>query len=497
MTKNKTTTPQKQLTLFDSVCVIMGIVIGVGIFETTPFIAFMAGSPEVLLGVWLVGGLIALLGAMCYAELSTSFPRDGGDYVFLTQAYGNRTGFLFVWAEYWVIRPANIGMMAFVFATYSYEALVYLTPQALAETPTKTWSLGLAGGAILVLAGLNVLGVKTGKWTQNVFTVAKIVGLLLVIGAGLILPAFVPPVTITTAAAPAVVEPALAQPAETTPVAAATEEATPDTATGDAEPEKASWPPLDSLQLAMVLVLFTYGGWNEISYVAAEVRHPERNLWRALLLGLVGIMLIYLLTNFALIRLLGYEGLAGAKAVAGKALAPRLGPLAGAGVSLLIAVSSLGALNGMIMTGARLYYSLGAELPVFSWLGVWNARFDAPIRSITVQAIVAVLMVLSFGRYEHAFSELVRFSTPVFWFFVFMVVISLFILRHKRPDLERPFRIPFYPWAPLLFCMCCVLIFESSFKYALESQENEALWAIGWVALGAVLSRFVAEPAKV
>jgi len=445
---SKPTSPKRQLTLFDSICMIIGVIIGVGVFQTTPFIANLSGSPATLLWMWLAGGVIALLGAMCYAELTTSFPRDGGDYIFLSRAYGPRTSFLFVWAEYWIIRPASIGMMAFVFADYAYELLRLAGPDSIPETPSKLALASLASVSIVALVLLNLLGVAAGKWTQNILTVAKVIGLVVVIGAGLML------------------EPTAVAPAKPTD--------------GDNT----------NLQLAMVLVLFTYGGWNEISYVAAEVKNPQRNLTLALFGGIVGITVIYFLFNLAVVRLLGYDGFANAGTVASTAVTPRLGWWAGAGMSVLIAISCLGAINSLVFTGSRLYYAIGLELPVFSWLGVWNARFDAPLRSMGIQAGVSLLTVVVFGAYDDSFTHLLYFTTPIFWFFILMVIVSLFILRHRPGADPSAFRIPGYPFTPMLFCIVCAGLFQSSLIFAVQQHFYESLWATRWMLVGLVVAWF-------
>jgi amino acid transporter len=287
--------PAKALTLFDSTCLIVGIIVGAGIYQTAPDVARGAGSAWGVLAIWLCGGVLSLCGALGYAELATAYPREGGDYVYLGRAYGRWAGFLFGWAQLAVVRPGDIAVMAFVFGTYARSLL-------------GGNELLYAAGAVAALTVINVLGVREGKWTQNLLTVVKLLGLLaIVVGAFIGTPA------------PAAREPA---------------------------------PPLPA-SLALILVLFTFGGWNEMAYVAAEVKDPRRNIVRALVIGTAAVTVLYLLVNAAFLHHLGYAGLTQSRAVAGV--------FGGRLISALICVSALGALNGLIFAGARISYAMGAE----------------------------------------------------------------------------------------------------------------------------------------
>lgn len=436
--------PTRQLTLFDSICIIAGVVIGAGIYETTPLIAANVASPTSLLMVWVLGGAISLIGAFCYAELATAYPRDGGDFVYLSRAYGPRAGFLFAWTEYWMVRPGSIGMMAFVFARFAnqlypltgppFDALGKLIAPS-AATPQAVSFVVYAVGSIVLLTVTNSLGVKSGKWTQNALTVAKVVGLIAIFLVGLF---FVP----THVAAPAA-------------------------------------PPLASrsanFELALILVLFTYGGWNDLSYVAAEVRNPARNLFRALALGVTTITVIYILVNVAFLKGLGLEGTS-SNTVAVDLLTLAVGDYAGRAISLLICFSCLGAINGTLFAGSRIYYAVGTEHQVVSWLGNWNSRFDAPVRALLFQGGTAVLWTMLFGD-EQGFSRLLIFTAPVFWFFAFMVAVSVIVLREKDGDAPRQHKVVFYPWLPIIFALSCAFMFQSSVSYALGNWRTETGWA--------------------
>jgi amino acid transporter len=431
--------PRRQLTLLDTTCIIVGIIIGAGFFETPPQIAAAAGAPGLVMGLWVAGGAMALVGALCYAELAGAYPRDGGEYVFLTRAYGPRTGFLYAWAWFWVVRPGNLGAMAYVFARYANELL---------PLPTGRYALALyAVGSLVVLTGINVLGVRAGKTVQNLLTFAKVAGLLSVFAVALFV----------------------------TPPAPATQAAT-------------TSPVGRSVYLASILIMWVYGGWNDMSYVAAEVRDPRRNILKALALGTVTVVAIYLLGNYAFIRSLGFEGLARSEAVAADVMRPALGESGARLISALVCVSCLGALNGMILTGARIYYAVGAEHRLYAWLGKWDARLDTPARSLWLQGLATLGLVAGLGLSRDAFQRLVVFTEAVFWSFLLLVGLSLFVLRRREPQTPRPYRIAGYPLTPGLFCLACLFMVYASARYAWDNRTPEALWAVALTGSGVVAS---------
>lgn len=443
----KDAAPKPQLTLFDCTCIIVGIIIGAGIFEATPNIARSVASPLMLLAAFALGGVISLIGALCYAELATAYPREGGDYVFLTRAYGRRTGFLFAWSEFWVVRPGNIGAMAYVFARYAAE--LYPLP----GVPSSLMAYAMI--AVLALTGVNALGVEPGKWTQNVLTTIKVVGLLAVFATGLMI--------VFSRGMPA----AAAQPASES-----------------------------GFRLAMILVLFTYGGWNEMSYVAAEVRDPRRNILRALLCGTLAVTIVYLLVNVAFVGSLGFQGVRNADALASQVLEIPFGSWGGKAIALLICISCLGSVNGMVLTGSRVYYALGTEHRFYAFLGRWNRRLQSPVRSLLVQGMVTLLLVAFFGMGQRSFERLVVFTSPFFWLFFFFVGAGLFLLRSKDRDVERPFRVPLFPLTPLLFCLSTLFMLYSAVSYAGGQSVGplpwylhfESLWPVGIMLLGLLAS---------
>lgn len=455
--------PQPKLTLLDCICIIVGIIVGSGIYETTPLIASCVRSTWQLTLVWLLGGALSLVGSLCYAELSTSFPREGGDYAFLTRGFGRAFGFLFAWAQFWIIRPGNIGMMAFVFARYANQLL----PLRLQGDGRQDDFVVYASLAVAALTGLNLFGIRVGTWAQNALTLAKIVGLLAIIAIGF-----------------------CSTPAAVTVDMTAASEVPQASASASAEPA--------NLRLALILVLFAYGGWNEISYVAAEVREPRRNLLRALVLGVAVVTTVYVAANLAFVHSLGLAGVAdevkGSQALAATVVQRSLGPIGARLVSVLICLSCLSAINGMIFTGARVHYAFGREHRTFRWLGRWNATVDAPQRALWLQGLVTLGLVIGFGRSREGFDRLLHFLSPTYWFFLAAVSLTVFLLRRYAPDTERPYRVPGYPLVPLLFGGSCLFMFHASLTYALSNRSAESSVSVvilGVGVLGAALEAWL------
>jgi amino acid transporter len=432
------------LTLFDSTCIIVGIIIAAGIYRSSPDVARLAPSATVLVGLWLAGGALSLLGALCYAELATAYPQEGGDYVYLTRAFGRRVGFLFAWCQLWIVRPGSIGAMAYAFAEYANR----IWPRA--EGGRGAYVLVMyAAASIAILTTVNMLGVREGKWTQNVLTVAKVIGLTAIVAVGLL----------------------HAAPASTAPV------------TATASPGL-SWA---DMGLAMIFVLFTYGGWNEMAYVAGEVKEPRKNILRALLLGTLAVTVIYVSVNLAFLHGVGLNG-ARQATVAADVLELGIGPWAGLTMSLLICISALGAINGQIFTGSRIYFAMGREHRLYAWLGRWNTRRGTPLCSLLIQGAITVLLVVCFGLSRDGFESMVKFTTPGFWFFLMLVGGAVFVLRLREPAVDRPCRVPGYPVTPALFCLSCAWLVYASLAHAVEHRSWEALWSMGVLLVGAVMS---------
>jgi len=427
------TVPRKQLSLFDSTCIIVGIIIGAGIYETAPTVA--AGVPgwAGVLGIWLVGGLFALAGALCYAELATAYPYEGGDYIYLNRAYGGWAGYMFGWSLLAIVRPGDIALMAFVFARYAQTLW----------NPFDGVRVAYAAGAVVTLTVINVLGVKQGKWTQNLLTVIKTLGLAAVVIAGLAAPG------------------------------------------GTAAPAEPTTFTMGGVKLALILVLFTYGGWHEMAYVAAEVKRPNRNIVRAIVLGTVAVTVLYVLVNGAFLHALGYDGMTSSKAVAVDTLAPVVPDIASRAISVLICISALGAANGLIFTGARVSYALGGGHAVFSALGRWHPRLGTPVWALVAQGCISLAIVLAAG----SFIDTIVYTAPVFWLFFLATASSVFILRRKEPDIKRPYRLAGYPVTALIFCASCAFMVYNSVTYAYVQKPVALAILLGMLLAGVVVYR--------
>ncbi len=440
-----TAAPRRELTLLDSTCIIVGIIIGAGIYRSSSDVASLAPNAIWLIGLWLLGGAFSLVGALCYAELATAYPREGGDYVYLSRAFGRAVGFLFAWCQLWIVRPGSIGAMAYAFAEYANR----IWPQA--EGGSGIYVLAVyAVGAIVVLTAVNILGVREGKWTQNTLTAAKVLGLGAIVAAGFL----------------------YAAPASATP---------------PPPPVQTAGLALADLGLAMIFVLFTYGGWNEMAYVGAEVKEPRKNILRALLIGTLAVTAIYVLVNLAFLHALGLEGVRHAT-VAADVLELGMGPWAGLAISVLICISALGAINGQIFTGARIYYAMGSEHRLYAWLGRWNARRGTPVCSLVVQGAITLVLAVWFGLSREGFESMVKFTTPGFWFFLTLVGVSVLVLRRREPSVARPYRVPGYPVTPVLFCLSCALMVYASVAHAVQYRSWEALWSIAILLAGVAMS---------
>lgn len=405
-------TPRRELTLLDSTCLIVGIIIGAGIYRVAPDVAKSTSSLWLLLALWLLGGVLSLAGALSYAELATAYPQQGGDYVYLTRAYGPWAGFLFGWIQTVIVRPGDIAVMAFAFATYARSLFDPLGPSASVVTQQA-----YAAAAVIVLTALNIAGVPQGKWTQNLLTITKVLGLLLLVGAAFL--------------------------------------------GSGAQPETAVPDPVLPLSLGLILVLFTFGGWNEMAYVAAEVRDPNRNIVRALLLGTGAVTGIYLLVNGSFLHALGYGGVAASNAVASEAVRGQFGQAAPGLIAALVCISALGAVNGLIFAGARISYAVGRDHALFRILGRWDPGRGTPVRALVLQGALSLLLVLLLG----GFIESILYTAAPVYLFYTATTLAVLVLRRREPNTTRPFRVWGYPLTPLIFCAVCIYLAYSAVIY--------------------------------
>jgi amino acid transporter len=400
----------------DAIAIIVGIVVGAGIFRTPSMVADVAGDAGWVLALWVLGGVISLIGALCYAELASTYPHAGGDYHFVTRAYGRDVSFLYAWARAAVINTGSIALLAFVFGDYMSR----LAP--LGAHSSAAWAALL----VVTLTLINLASLKASARTQNLLTVVEVSGLVAVCVAGI-------------AVAPA---------------AAA------------AAPAFATTPPLGLLGLAMVFVLLTYGGWNEAAYISAELRGGHRAIVTTLVVSILIITVLYVAVNAALLHGLGVSTLAQSKAAPADLLGLAFGTWAAQALSIAVAIAALTSINATMLVGARTNYALGRDWPALRFLGGWNTNRGVPTAAFLAQGVIALALIAFGALQKDGFEAMVEFTAPVFWGFLCLVGIALFVLRHRDPHAPRPFRVPLYPLTPAVFVAVSAYLLYSSVTYA-------------------------------
>jgi amino acid transporter len=398
---------EAKLGLWDAVSIVVGIIIGVGIFETPPLVFKEIQEPWVIIALWSVGGLVTLIGALCFAELASTYPRSGGEYVYLTRAFGPATGFLFAWAQLAVIRSGSIAVVSYIFGFHAATLL------GLDGNGPSVFIL--AGLSVILLTLVNLLGVRFGTRTQNVLTVAKVLGLGAIIVGGF------------------------------------------GWGRGEIDAPPMMSHSASSIAGALILILWTYSGWHEAAYIVSEAKNRTRNIPLALIVGSLVVTAIYILINIAYLVGLDVAQLQDKRCAT--FLVDRFWPGYGArAMNTLIVVSSLGAINGSIFTTARIYWAFGADHRLFGALSYWSKRWKTPVRALIVQGVICLGFITGVCIAEgdrDSFEAAVNLTAAVFWMFFCLTGIALIVLRFKDPDIPRPFRVPGYPVVPIIFCGFC------------------------------------------
>lgn len=414
----------RRLGLFSATMAVIGGIIGSGVFLSPAVVAARVGSVRLTLVAWVMGGVIALGGGLCFGELGARRPRAGGGYVYLRDAFGPLPAFLYGWALLLVIATGATAAVAVTFASYAVPLLGL----------SRAATLPLAIGAIVFLSGLNYVGVKPAAVTQNVFTVLKLAALATLIAAGLLGPA----------------SPVLHQPSPTSPAGFA-------------------------LGAALVPVLFAYGGWQQTNFIAEELIAPERTLPRALLLGVAGVVAVYLLANIAYLRVLGPAGLAASSAPAAGVMARVLGPAGTRFISAGIAVSTFGFLNLVILVTPRVLQAMAADGVFLKRLADLHPTYRTPTVAIVFMGAWSIVLALS-GTY----AQLLDYVVFGDWIFFGLTVASLFIYRARDAAPRAGFRVPAYPWTPALFVLAATYVVASS----IVANPKNALIGTGLLVLG-------------
>ncbi len=393
---------KRTLTLLDSTMINVGTIIGSGIFLVPTTIALYMYSTSLTLLVWLVAGILTLFGALSMAELGAAMPRAGGQYVYLKEAYGPFWGFLYGWSSFWVINSASIAALAVAFATYlgHFYSLTPIQIKLIAITAITAFTL------------LNTYGLRTGVWVQNIITFLKIGGLLAIIFLGIFLSG--------------------GETANFLPIL----------------PGRAFTSLVPLFGLALVAALWSYDGWIEVTYIGGEVKNPGLNIPRSLLLSTLVLIVIYILVNVTFIFLLSLPVIAQSQMVASEAVSVVLDSAGTTLVVIIILVSTLGGVHVNILTSPRIYYAMAKDKLFFKSLAEIHPKHGTPAVSLIISGIWSSLLVFS-----GTFYQIITYVVFVSWIFYAMSCAAVIILRHKQPDLKRPYRTWGYPIVPMIFIL--------------------------------------------
>ncbi len=420
---------RRELSTFDLTMIAIGSTIGSGIFLTPSSIAHALPSPAWIFGVWIVGGVMALSGALTFAELGAMMPRAGGVYVFLNEAYGGLAGFLYGWAYFLVVNTGGIAALAIAFSTY----LGYFLPLG----PEGIRLVGILGIALVTV--VNILGVKAGGVFSDIFTILKLLAItaLIVVGLG-----WGSPQT-TDFGAPL-----------TTPAGGL----------------------LSALAAAMVGVLWSFGGWQHATFTAAEARDPARSIPRALIVGAGVVTAVYLLTMTAYMFLLSPDRMGASERLATDAIAVVWGTAGAAAIALAIFLSTFGTAGIYTLTAPRIYYAMASDGVFFRRVAELHPRFSTPMNAIVMQSVWAVLLILFWGTFENLISYVVFTD----WIFFGLAAASVFIFRRRLPRMSRPYRTSGYPATPAIFVLLSLWFVLNTFF----EKPAQACAGLGFLALG-------------
>ena len=427
----------RKLGWLDATMIVVGIVIGSGIFLLPNLIAQSLHSSGAILSAWVISGVLSYFGALAYAELGAMMPATGGQYVYLREAYGPACAFVCGWTFMLAVLSGGIAFLAVTFSIYAGQ-FVHLTP-----VTSKLISLAL----IAVLSAVNYVGVREGATVQVVFTFLKIAGLLLLIGGAFFSHAVVP----------------IAQPQATSAFS------------------------LPQFGTAMIACLMAYNGWTYISFVAGEVKQPARNLPRSLTLGMIGVMGLYVFANVAYLKVMTIPQIAATARVGATLAEMHSGPIGATLVSVTVLISIVGAINGCILTAARIPFAQAQDGLFFRRFGRVHPRFETPAFAIVLQGLWTAVLVVS-GSYENLFS----YSMVAAWIFYMLSVAAVFILRRKQPDLARPYRMWGYPYTLGAFMLVSVWFVVNAFV----TTPGPSFTALGIIATGIPMYLIWRKPAQ-
>jgi APA family basic amino acid/polyamine antiporter len=414
----------------------VAMVVGAGIFRSPSLVAEAAGSPAWLFAAWAIGGVITLIGALCYAELATAFPHPGGDYNFLRLAYGRHWAFLFAWARFTVINSGSVALLGYVLGDY----LNVVIPLGQLGPPLY------AALSVAILTAFNLRGLSKGHEAADYSLTGLEVVALIIQGA------------------PAV---------------------------EGIDASVLASPP-SGLGFALVYALLAFGGWSEVATLSAEVRDPRRGMLNALVLAAFIITALYLAVNWAFWYALGIEGLANSTAPAADLIGKAFGEFAGVVTALAIAFAVITSINATIVVGGRTTYACAHDWPALKRIGRWDEKRQIPAAAIWTQGAISLALVI-FGAFYQGFETLVNYTAPVYWLFLAMSGLAVIVLRIRQPGAERPFKTPLYPVLPILFALSSAAMLWSALSYVTAESGAGALVSIAVLGSGVIALAVVAQ----
>ncbi len=425
--------PRANLRVRDGVALMVGMVVGIGVFKAPSLVAGSLGEGTLILAAWVAGAAIMLIGSLCYAELASRYPDAGGEYHFLRRAFGPGTAFLFAWARLTVVQTGAIAAVAFVFGDYA-QRLLDLGP----------WGASLyAAASVIALTALNVRGTHISARVQDGLAVLLVTAVLVAAVVGFALG----PVS----------------PAEAAPV-----------------PRGGV---MAGLGFAMIFVMLTYGGWNEAAYLSGELKNVRTSMVRVAVIATAVVAVLYLALNAAYLHVLGPAAMGRSDAIGADYMAALLGRPGALVLSALILVAAATTMNATIFTGARSAYAMGRDTRLLVALGRWDPGAQGPVMAHIVQGVLALALIGLGTATRKGFATMVDYTAPVFWFFLLLTALSLFVLRarDRGGDAAREgFRVPFYPVTPLVFCAAAGFMLHAALAYT----GIGALVGIAAVAVG-------------
>ncbi|HEX8657673.1 MAG TPA: amino acid permease [Hymenobacter sp.] len=417
-----------KITFLTGVAIVIANMVGTGVFTSLGFQVLGIQSGFALLMLWLVGGLIALCGAVCYGELAAAMPRSGGEYHYLSQIYHPALGFLSGWVS----------------ATVGFAAPTALAALALGEYAKSLWPnlrpTALSVAVVLVLALVHGSSTRVGSRLQVVITAVKVGVLVVFIGVGMVI-------------------------GEGQPLRFA--------------PDTAGWQALlsPSFAVSLVYVSYAYSGWNAAVYLTGEIENPKRNLSRILLAGTATVLLLYVALNYVFLRSTPLAGLSGQVEVGFVAATSLFGPLGGRLMGGIIAALLVSTVSSMIFAGPRIVQSMGEDIPALRWLAL-RSRAGIPVRALLLQTTITLAFVL-----KPSFKEVLVYAGFVLNLFTFLAVLGLFILRWRKPDLPRPYRAWGYPVTPLVF----LGLSGWTLAFILRDKQTESLYGLATLGIGLLI----------